>query len=286
MPPSTLPYNLDLWRRRLARYAPRLPAGDALTRARDLARLTRLERVLVFGLLVVGYALGRPAWGWDDLALLTGAVLALGPLLYGGLYALNDAHDHAADRLSPLKRSRPVAAGRITPAAARRIGLALMGLGLAGALALDARVFALGLALAVVNVLYTHALKRVPGLELLGNSVTHPLRLAGGLWLAGAAGHWPLLAAWWLMVLAGCAFKRLVERRTLRPGARPVLRAYTEQGLKLVVVASLGLAALIWPALPDLDRVAAGLALSLLTLLIAGHVWLPETRRLGRLVWR
>jgi decaprenyl-phosphate phosphoribosyltransferase len=47
-------------------------------------------------------------------------------LAASGAYCLNDAADAEADRLHPKKRHRPVAAGAVSVAAARRLGVALL----------------------------------------------------------------------------------------------------------------------------------------------------------------
>jgi decaprenyl-phosphate phosphoribosyltransferase len=47
-------------------------------------------------------------------------------LAASGAYCINDAADAEADRLHPKKRHRPVAAGAVSVAAARRLGVALL----------------------------------------------------------------------------------------------------------------------------------------------------------------
>jgi 4-hydroxybenzoate polyprenyltransferase len=244
-----------------------------------------VEKVVLFGQLVAGYALADPHWDAADLRLLALSVLCLGPCLYGGLYALNDAADHAADSLNPAKRRRPVASGRILPRQARRIGLGLVALGLVLAAGLDLRVFALATAFAAINLLYTRWFKHRPGLDLVFNMATHPLRLAGGMWLGGDGSHWPLLVVWGMAGLANCAVKRLHELRTAPLASRPVLRRYTERRLLRIIAACLGAAVGVWPFLQGLDSAIAGVLLGWSFALVAGHR-LPAARRVAALLSR
>src|SRR3972149_1849902 len=77
-------------------------------RPQDVLRLIRVEDYGTFIQLVIGFVLAGGQDGWY----LAGVLAILAPCVYGGLYALNDVHDAAADRLHPLKCTRPVAAGR------------------------------------------------------------------------------------------------------------------------------------------------------------------------------
>lgn len=255
------------------------------SRLLDLAYLFRLERVALFGQLAAGFALAAPRWDAGNVRLLILAIFCLGPCLYGGLYALNDAADAARDRLNPAKRGRPVASGRISPTQARWLGAALVGLGLTLALWLDARVLALGLGFLAINLAYTHIFKHLPGWDLVFNMLPHPLRLAGGLWLGSGLEHWPLLVVWALVCLADCIVKRLHEARLAPLASRPVLRCYTERGLLRLHAVCLGAALGIWPSLAGWDLAAAGVGVLWAAMLVAGHR-LPLARRVVRIMGR
>ncbi len=250
-------------------------------RLADLAYLLRLERVVFFIQFGLGFALAAPRWDLADIRLLVLAVFCLGPCLYGGLYALNDAADAARDRLHPAKRLRPVASGRIPVPQARRIGLGLVALGLALALLVDGRVFAVGLMLALLNILYTHLFKHVRWLDMVFNAATHPLRLAGGLWLAGGLAHWPVLAVSALVILSNCSVKRLYELRTAPPASRPVLRRYSAAQLLRFTAICQGAALGLLPFLTGADLVVSVLALIYSFIVLAGHR-LPIASRIMR----
>lgn len=261
-------------------------AVQARRRLRDLVYLLRLERVFLFFQLALGYWLARPSAERGEWLWLAAVVACLGPGLYGGLYALNDAHDCAADRLNPYKCQRPVAAGRISPAHARRLGLGLVGLALLAALGLGVRVFVLALVLAVVNMLYTHRLKQVWGLDLVFNALTHVLRFAGGLWLGGGGPHGLLLLGWGLPALALSALRRRHELSTAPVAARPVLARYSAEGLERFMAVCFWLALSLWTVMPGLDFVIGAVGLIVTLGLVYGYAHVPAVRRLEDVLWR
>jgi decaprenyl-phosphate phosphoribosyltransferase len=213
-------------------------------------------------------------------------VACLGPGLYGGLYALNDAHDFAQDRLNPAKCDRPVAAGRIPPARARRIGLGLLALALLAALGLGVKVFALALTFAAVNLLYTHALKQAWGWDLAGNALTHVLRLAGGMWLGGAWSHGLLLLGWGLPALALCALRRRHELASAPVAARPVLARYNAESLERIMAVCFWAALALWQAMTGIDFVIGAVGLAATLGLVYGYAHLPAVRQLEDVLWR
>src|SRR5215468_11104785 len=88
----------------------------------DFVRLIRVEDYGTFSQLALGYILANGT-NWLYLA---GTLTILAPCIYGGLYSINDAHDAKADRGHPVKRTRPVAAGRIKPQSAYGLGISLI----------------------------------------------------------------------------------------------------------------------------------------------------------------
>src|SRR6188474_791502 len=102
-------------------------------RIQDLLRLVLVEDYGTFIQLVIGFVLA----GSRDWMYLTKALVILVPFIYGGLYTLNDVHDVSLDRQHPVKRTRPVASGRIHPQAAFLLGVGLICTGLALAALVD-----------------------------------------------------------------------------------------------------------------------------------------------------
>ncbi len=174
---------------------------------RDVLRLIRVEDYGTFVQLIIGFFLA----GGQDWLYLASALTILAPCVYGGLYALNDVHDAEADRLHLLKRTRPIAAGRINSESASLLAVGLISFGVGNALFFDFKVLVLALLFVAINLAYTFKFKTVPYLEIILNMITHPLRFAAGLWLAGSWVHWPLLTVWILATFRSPFLRRLEE---------------------------------------------------------------------------
>src|SRR6185436_5006435 len=85
----------------------------------------------------------------------------------GAVYLLNDLRDAPEDRMHPLKKHRPIAAGTLSESSAVASALVLAGAGLLGCVLLDWRVGVLGGAYLVKQVGYSFGLKRVAFLDVL-----------------------------------------------------------------------------------------------------------------------
>jgi len=242
----------------------------------DWLRVTRVKYQFLFLQLIIGYVLA----GGRDVLYLAGALMILAPCLYGGLYAINEVRDVAADRLHPHKSMRPVAAGRISPRRAAWLGLSLIGVALGAAFAFDPKVLVLGVIFLVLNLAYTLWLKHVPYVEIILNTVTHPLRFAAGLWLAGDWTYWPLLVTWFPAVFAICTFKRLKEMHEAPLAVRPVLRYYTETGLKRLIAANLGVVLGLWVSAAGWIFVLSGVWFVLAVTVVGGYFRVSKLKRL------
>jgi len=251
-------------------------------RPQDVLRLIRVEDYGTFMQLVIGFILAGGRDGWY----LAGALAILAPCVYGGLYALNDVQDAEADRLHPIKSTRPVAAGRIDSQSASMLGAGLISFGIGTALVSDFKVLVLALLFVAINLAYTFRFKTVPYLEILLNTITHPLRFAAGLWLAGSWEHWPLLAIWTLPIFAITTLKRIKEIREAGAAVRPVLKHYDEATLKNLITASLVLLLGIWPFTRDLDFVLTGVWFALTLVVVVGYFRSPFLKRLEEHLWR
>lgn len=252
------------------------------TQFQSFLRLIRVEDYFTFTQLIIGYVLA----GGDNFIYLFGALLILGPCIYGGLYSINDVHDYAADRQHPVKRTRPIAAGTISPQAGFALGVSLISIGVLSALIFDVKVFQLALTFLAINLAYTFRVKRIPYLEIVFNTITHPLRFAAGLWLANSGGHWILLAEWTLAVFAFCALKRIKEMRESSAETRPVLKYYTENGLKTLITVSLILMLGLRQLTSGWDFILTNIWLIFSTLTIAGYFYVPFIKRLEDYCWR
>jgi 4-hydroxybenzoate polyprenyltransferase len=96
------------------------------------------------------------------------------------VYFLNDLVDVERDRAHPKKRERPIAAGRLSFAAARVAGilLSLGGLLLALELGLDFALYAASYL--ILNIAYSFVLKRIAYIDVLSIAAGFLLRVLGG----------------------------------------------------------------------------------------------------------
>ena len=180
--------------------------------------------------------------GWESflMALLMAAAFSL---VSSAFYLLNDVSDFESDRLHPVKRNRPIAAGLIDRIAAVRAALVLFAVGFAYpalvVIFLPSRTtaFATMLAYTVMQCLYTGFLKRVPYVDVATLAAGFVLRaIAGAAIIAAYISPWLLVCTFSLSVfLAFC--KRKSEIETARD-SREVLRHYHPRILSALILVS------------------------------------------------
>ncbi len=190
------------------------------------------KNLLVFAAPLAGASLGR-----DDglgYALVAAAAFTAAS---AAVYFINDVADAERDRRHPVKRSRPVASGRLPRAHA----LALAGLLVIASLAVGGYIGEPRLSLVigvylVFSVLYSAVLKHLPVVELAFVAAGFVLRALGG----AVATHVPP-SGWFLLVCSLGALmvaiaKRYTELVLLEGDAarhRPVMRWYREAALRV-----------------------------------------------------
>ena len=118
-------------------------------------------------------------------------------LLASGFYAINDALDVKLDRRHPRKCHRPIAAGRITPAAGVRFGLILVIIGTLIGFYVDRAVGGVMVAYLILQFLYNVGLKRI--------AIVDAVVLATGFGMRATVGAFAIdrpVSTW----LLGCVF--------------------------------------------------------------------------------
>ncbi len=203
-------------------------AGAALAVAALQAARPRQwpKNLLVFAAPLAGASLGR-----EDGFVYALVAFAAFTAAASAVYLVNDVVDVERDRLHPVKRRRPVAAGRLPVSAA----LVLAGVGLATAVLASLAIGAPLLAAVIgsyvaASLLYSVGAKHLPWIELAFVASGFVLRALGG----AVATHVPP-SGWFLAVcslgaLMVAAGKRYTELATLGPAAaahRPVMRWYS-----------------------------------------------------------
>jgi decaprenyl-phosphate phosphoribosyltransferase len=167
----------------------------------------------------------------------TGIAFAAFTLTACGIYLINDVRDIEQDRLHPVKRLRPVAAGQVPVRLATWLGAALVLLGVLAALAGGAPLAAVVGGYAVAALAYCLGWKREPVVELGLIAAFFLLRASAG----GVAAGLPI-SLWFLLVasfgsLFVAAGKRYGELRLMGEGTATTRRSlahYSESYLRFV----------------------------------------------------
>ena len=210
----------------------------ALMNPRDVLLLMRprqwTKNLAVFAAIIFSGRLLEPV----PLGKVMLAFVALN-LIAGGLYAANDALDADLDRQHPLKRSRPVASGRITPSQAWIISgvMTLLGLALAAVLGLWFLVAVVGYLLLQVS--YVLLLKNVAIVDMLVIASGFVIRaVAGALVILVPVSPWLVLCTGLLALFLAAAKRRheLVLLREVSKSHRPVLAEYSAELLDSFMV--------------------------------------------------
>jgi len=152
-------------------------------------------------------------------------------LISSAFYLLNDVSDYDADRLHPVKRFRPIAAGLVDRMQAVRVALVLFAAGFAyPALVVifspsRALAFATVLVYTVTQCLYTGLLKRIPYVDVMTLAIGFVLRaVAGAAIIVAYVSPWLLVCTFTLSMFLACC-KRKNEMETAKE-SRAVLRHY------------------------------------------------------------
>jgi 4-hydroxybenzoate polyprenyltransferase len=160
---------------------------------------------------------------------LSGAVFLIFCAASSSAYLLNDVSDRARDRLHPVKRHRPVAAGEIAVPAALAVSFGLAAAALGGAARVGMDVLIITAGYFCLSLAYTFALKHVPIVDVIVIALGFVLRAVGGAAAIGVAiSPWLVLCTFMLMLFLALA-KRRAEIATVEAAAssRPATRGYS-----------------------------------------------------------
>jgi 4-hydroxybenzoate polyprenyltransferase len=178
---------------------------------------------------------------WHNTALAghVGAAFAAFCLMASAVYIGNDWIDRGADRAHPVKRTRPIAAGRISGGVAASMSTALGVAAFALAAWVGPDLVAVLLAYVVLNLAYTLALKRVVIVDVIAVALGFLLRiLAGTIGVGIEPSPWLLMCGLMLTLLLGFG-KRRAEFDAVTPDAgRSVLVTYSPALLDRLITVS------------------------------------------------
>jgi decaprenyl-phosphate phosphoribosyltransferase len=172
-----------------------------------------------------------------DVALQVAGAFVVLCALSSATYLINDVRDRDRDRLHPRKRTRPVAAGELSPGLALRVAAALAVFGVGLASAIDLKLGLLGVGYLGLTASYSLWLRNIVVLDILAIAAGFVLRA-----LAGGIATDIYLSRWFVIVTACCAIflvaaKRYAELRAhaSRALGRATLARYSAAGLRLVL---------------------------------------------------
>jgi decaprenyl-phosphate phosphoribosyltransferase len=202
-------------------------------------------------------------------------------LLSSATYLVNDVRDREQDRLHPRKRTRPVAAGEISPRAAVRAAALMALVGVALAIAIDPKLGAVGCGYLALTASYSLWWRNIVVVDILAIAAGFVLRA-----LAGGVATDIYLSRWFVIVTACCAIflvaaKRYAELRehAVRVPARATLARYSAGKLRLTLVAAstvAGVAYTSWAFTRHSHLVWYGLSIAPFLLWLARYATLVE----------
>jgi len=211
----------------------------------ELARLDQwLKNVAILPGVIVAVAF-RPGLERAHAGRIALCILAA-CLLSSSNYVLNGILDTSTDRAHPVKRSRPLPAGRVRRGAAWSAWAALAAAGLPLAFAVNREVGWTAVVFWLMALVYNVPplrTKDVPYADVIVESANNPLRLSLG-WFTVIADRLPpisLLAAYWALGAFFLTVKRLAELRFLESRERPAAayrRAFAHYGEEHLLAAA------------------------------------------------
>jgi 4-hydroxybenzoate polyprenyltransferase len=199
-----------------------LPPGEAL-------RLIRPKHWVKNGFVLAPVIFARELFVAEPLILAVRAFFAF-CLCASIVYITNDLLDAEADRLHPVKRRRPIAAGTVSLLEAVLLVVALFALTVATVQGMDRRFIVVLCGYVALNLAYSLGLKRVPILDVFIIAAGFMMRVVGGAYAINVkVSSWIVLCSLFISLFLGFAKRRaelvLVKESGL-PTERKVLGIY------------------------------------------------------------
>ena len=199
------------------------------------------------------------AAGWRPIVLMAGMFGSF-CLVSSAFYLLNDICDRESDRLHPVKRHRPIAAGLISPRSAAAVAGTLFAFGFIPSLVMFARhidrwpMLAVVLGYSAMQLAYSFFLKRSADLDVVVLAAGFVLRAMAGTYVLGVRlSPWLLACAFSLSLFLALCKRR--HEKLVSEESRPALAGYR---------------------MPVLDMLVSSSAMSTLALYVA-YTLIPET---------
>jgi len=155
-------------------------------------------------------------------------------LLASAVYTINDLVDVEADRAHPVKRFRPIAAGRFPVGVAKILAVVLVLISLVGSLVVSPWFFLTALAYFLLNLAYSFKLKKIAYIDVGCIAAGFVLRVVGGGYATSIPLSWYLWVCTALLALfLGFGKRRHELAQSCRKGSktRAALDSYSPRAL-------------------------------------------------------
>jgi len=173
-----------------------------------VTRAMRPAQWLKNGVVFAGVVFGGKLLDPDAVVSATLAALAF-CLLSSGFYLVNDVRDRDADRLHPVKRLRPVAAGELAPRTAGVLGALLVAIAIMASALISWGLLLVFLAYASLMASYNFGLKEIAILDVFAIAAGFVLRaVAGAIAVDVSISPWLLVCTVLLALLIGFGKRR------------------------------------------------------------------------------
>jgi len=248
-----------------------------------------VKNVLIFAAVVFDRKIGYPT---ALLATIAGAVLF--SLDASAIYLLNDIADLESDKNHSLKKTRPIASGKLPISVARLVALLLIVICLPSAYLLSPWFALVCLVYIMLNLSYSQWLKHIPIIDVLVLASFYVLRVAAGVTIINVErfSPWLYIATTFLALFLGIGKRRTELVNGLSSGGqtRKVLFRYTLAYLDQLIMIVLTITIITYslytfsaPNLPDnhitmltIPFVIYGVFRYLYLIQIEGHGEAPE----------
>ncbi len=175
---------------------------------KNVIRLIRPSQWIKNGVVLAGLIFAGEAGSPDKVLLAFQALIAF-CFLASAVYVINDILDRERDRQHPLKKNRPIAAGKINIGPAFITALLLVTGGLVLAYITNINLLIVGTVYFVLNLFYTILLKNIVIIDVMTIAAGFVLRaLAGAVAIEVEFSGWLLVTAFVLALFLGLGKRR------------------------------------------------------------------------------
>ena len=171
-------------------------------------RLLRSSQWIKNGVVLAGLIFAGEAVVYHEVLWAIEAMIAF-CFLSSSVYILNDIVDRDRDRLHPLKKNRPIAAGNISITTAMLIGLILAAAGILISLLINKNLLIVAVCFLILNILYTLLFKNIVIIDVMSIAGGFVLRaVAGAVAINVEISGWLLITTFVLALFLGLGKRR------------------------------------------------------------------------------